>query len=916
MSADNTPDFDKMSPEELMAWMETLAERQGAVEGFTTAQRMEIPEIDPNTVQDTGPGYIPYGMTPEEWETRKAKEEEEKARRLAERAARQPAGRPEPAAAKPIPMPAAPPPAAKPTPKPTPAPVTPPVTAKPVAKPAPKPTPMPAAPSPMAKPAPRPTPAPAAPVPEATPMAAAMPDFDKMTQEEMMAWMETLAERQGAIEGFTTEKRVEIAEVNPEAVTDAGPGYIPYGKTEEEWAAMQAKEEAEKQRRRAERAQRQLPLKPEPAKPEPVAAEPQFELPQLEAEIEMGSTEVAPAMEGGDLAWLEGLVPDQVGSFPQIDVPGLAELDFAQLGQGLEAFDLEKIAGEPVEEGSDPMLWLEKLAEGQGVTAAPTQEAPSVTKPPRTTPVPVGVTDPTEAGVDPMEWLESLAQQQGVSTDELITDAKVTVPPPVSAAPLPEYPEYAVEAEAPGFAVVDALDKTSAEDDPSAWLDSLASSVGQPPSRQRETPKPAAEKTTSREPREPETEAMLNKLDRGISDPSDIARWMDQMLTEGAARTDIPDYIETEEEEKEAPIEANIPDWLIEQVGAPPPDFPELAPAPMPTAAEAEPAPVASLDWLDETPAAEVVAAEPIEMPDWLKAGVPEERDELPEDIFAPPTPVTAPSAAPVLVGGPEDQEIDVSDPWVEAFELERREGPIDPKAMPDWYAEKLGQKASAAPSPLAAAQLAPETELPAGESEAIPAWLAGQPTPAALPTAVTEAAEEAMPDWLKAEAGEPVAEAKLPDWLSEAGVEEAVEVPDWLLQTADIVQPPVAPLPVMPTPPRPQPVFTPPAPTPTPRPVVSPAPSAPITIDVAETLQSARNKIGAGDLGGSLADYEAMVRANAELDTVAKELKALTEKDDYKRNAALHRVLGDSLMRQGRLQEALNTYRRALNLL
>ena len=72
---DNTPDFDSMSPEELMAWMETLAERQGATEGFTTETRMEIAEVDPDTVGDTGPGYIPYGMTEDQWAERQVKEE-------------------------------------------------------------------------------------------------------------------------------------------------------------------------------------------------------------------------------------------------------------------------------------------------------------------------------------------------------------------------------------------------------------------------------------------------------------------------------------------------------------------------------------------------------------------------------------------------------------------------------------------------------------------------------------------------------------------------------------------------------------------------------------------------------------------------------------------------------------------------
>ena len=36
--ADNAPNFDAMTPEEIMAWMESLAKRQGAdSSGFTTA---------------------------------------------------------------------------------------------------------------------------------------------------------------------------------------------------------------------------------------------------------------------------------------------------------------------------------------------------------------------------------------------------------------------------------------------------------------------------------------------------------------------------------------------------------------------------------------------------------------------------------------------------------------------------------------------------------------------------------------------------------------------------------------------------------------------------------------------------------------------------------------------------------------
>ena len=77
-----TPDFDSMSPEEVMAWMESLAKRQGASEGFTTSADMEIAEIDPDSVQLDEPGYVPYG-------------EESKPRQQAEPKAEAPAAAPD-----------------------------------------------------------------------------------------------------------------------------------------------------------------------------------------------------------------------------------------------------------------------------------------------------------------------------------------------------------------------------------------------------------------------------------------------------------------------------------------------------------------------------------------------------------------------------------------------------------------------------------------------------------------------------------------------------------------------------------------------------------------------------------------------------------------------------------------------------
>ena len=72
---DSEPDFDSMSPEEMMAWMESLAKRQGATEGLTTGADVDIAEADPDSMDmNSISEYIPHGWTRESWEAHLAEE--------------------------------------------------------------------------------------------------------------------------------------------------------------------------------------------------------------------------------------------------------------------------------------------------------------------------------------------------------------------------------------------------------------------------------------------------------------------------------------------------------------------------------------------------------------------------------------------------------------------------------------------------------------------------------------------------------------------------------------------------------------------------------------------------------------------------------------------------------------------------
>jgi hypothetical protein len=400
---------------------------------------------------------------------------------------------------------------------------------------------------------------------------------------------------------------------------------------------------------------------------------------------------------------------------------------------------------------------------------------------------------------------------------------------------------------------------------------------------------------------------------------------MDSLLDRGIQRTDV-----TDEEDDETEAEAGeLPSWLVEQVGTPP-----------------------STD--------ELLAVQS-DLPDWLTAPVSNEQTLEFEEMFnqmqQPDAKVEERMPSDMDIAGIEPLDtgairVQMDDPWVEAFELERDERLSDTGRLAAWY-ESAAHEVQAArqsdalrfdqpvpipvpvpsASALKAAQLPADEELPAGEPQAIPTWLGGMAA-SPVPSPVTASPPE--PAFIEqAATGE---DEDLPDWLRAAQIEsdEMSEVPSWLtdsLSTDEFAilnmdrdgQPLTNPIQDEPTTPVPilqAPVLTAPAMSQRPTaesPRVHTGRTQRETVPVHEAaniLNQARANQRMGDFGAMLESYERLIRSEVALEDVESDMERVSKDAVHKTNPAVLRVYGDVLLRRGKLQHALDTYRAALNLL
>ncbi len=887
--ATNKNDDDPLGGMDPMAWLESLAKRQGAKsEELTTSADLDIPLPPAGTVIDE-PGYTP-GYDTTKSSTVKAS-----------------------------------------------APETAPEPAKPV-------TPASAPLPPVA-----PAPAPAA----AEPVAAAAGD-DLLGGMDPMAWLESLAKRQGAkAEELTTSANLDIPLPPPGTVIDE-PGYTPGYDTTPSKAAAEKTPEAPKpaaQPAKAAPEKAPEPVRPAASMPPVVPATPTVATPPLAAQPAAATAGAGDDLLGGmdPMAWLESLAKRQGAKAEELTTSANLDIPLPPPGTVID---------EPGYVDYDPF--------GSG-TAPRIQEPIRTPEPP---PAPEPAVSAASSGdllsgiEDPLAWLESLTaagatEDTGVDEPGRIEYSVSAEAEPASAMSV----EQAAELLGIDMANLSGSDELLGTMDPLAWLESLTTS-------QTEVAASAVEAA----PAEPERAEPISEAGGASEDINEVKKWL-----EAQAHSLEQTRVELEESEvvdQLAPAQPaeELPAWLRESMAQMPPPQPAAPPL-----AEALTPPVA-----------------PGDLPDWLvqpaQADAALDANAFLESMMTSEVPAQ-PAAAEAIQPQPEEDlqaltrpaSPEEEDSWAVALDEEHVGLEV---AAPDWYMEARKRFEGEAlvetePEATFAAPMPEEPEIEPAVQGELPDWLRQQaPATSEVETEAGPVAASELPDWLTQQVTpaepeiEPAVQGKLPDWLRgqvEIREEAAAlpgEIPDWLqsfgegvsaesaaetftpaepvmaapvddwtaevpegipVDLPDWLQPATpepgapemvtaAPLPPVKAPEPPAPVRAPepvsvqaevvPAPPPRREPV-RPIPP-PASGNFAGVLQKARELVASEQHDQGLQHYQALIDNAQLLEETRSDLRQLTEQNPS--NPRLHRLLGDTHMRLGDLQEALDTYRKALD--
>ncbi len=406
-----------------------------------------------------------------------------------------------------------------------------------------------------------------------------------------------------------------------------------------------------------------------------------------------------------------------------------------------------------------------------------------------------------------------------------------------------------------------------------------------------------------------EEELLTQPADRTSAPPA----WVQKMADDANAPDDLDwDALPAEMEEpaKEMPVETGVPDWLSAEIDSEAEEdadaqdsglaWLEGLAASQTNAAAEDLMPASDFasgdeeadDWLDslvdDVPAGDVEAT-PIgeDVPDWLK-------DALVDSGEA--------SAEAQLPSWLADVEIEDDDEDV----VETTEEEAMPADIPDWLQQTM---ISSAPLPSAAE----ETE-PLDDEMAAPSWLTTEKPLEEYAwmsaTPAEDEIEDEMADLWSGEAPielEPTTQEEMPWELDEEEDEKSAE-PSWLPEPME--DQPAETIPWSPG------LTMAEEDTPDMEEVVPEPESRPSSDDrVLITLNEARNALADGNIDSALIGYSVMIKKKDSLNRVIQDLnEALQYKHPV--NVDIWQTLGDAYARNEELQEALNAYTKAEELL
>ncbi|MGD0002728.1 MAG: tetratricopeptide repeat protein [Anaerolineaceae bacterium] len=571
--------------------------------------------------------------------------------------------------------------------------------------------------------------------------------------------------------------------------------------------------------------------------------------------------------------------------------------------------DQETLLVPPEKRTATPPDWIQKEIESAKTTAleTPTEAeaaAPAVTE---SQPVPAA-----EIEIPPP------AAEQSLTAEEIQQPAPVEKiePPTEAVAPAVEVPVEetsaqeaipATETGAPKAIPPEEMDLDSAF----AWLESLATRQGVepetlsvPPEKLPEQPPAWVQQAAVEEETKPAAEIPPAVEPIPSEPPSGETSLPAEPVVHAETSEIVPTVSETPAAEIPAEVatgEEPLPDWLKGM------ETPPIETPPALRAASSESISV----WLKnvkvpEEEEAGLVPEPPVEeppkepLPEWLQGIEPvitvpteplapakEHAEELPEWLKEPEPATPEKTATPAEEGLPE---------WLQGIEavpetVEPPVIPIEPLAEEITPAIEMPQEQPGEVMTL--------NEAPALEESLIVELPQEQP-PEVLPPVEAPTEAEVLPVGFTIE--QPA--EKIP-------AEEPVPVAEVLPQiVAPLDQPEtMAELPVAPIEEMPQPAAT-------PSPEELPAEKVPVIAgtDISQVLVEAQGNLNAGDLDQALPKYTELIESKVHLEEIIRDLQNALYRHPV--NIALHEVLADAYARSNRLQDALDTYTKAEELL